>query len=145
MGTDVVWHNGFGHTLPRRYTGRRHPSHGAAGEWMHEPAVALKPLLHTSKSKEACRKHMQASFLTVFLISLTQGWDAIRMFQESDKFFTSLGLEPMPPEFWNKSMLEKPSDGRQVVCHASAWDFYNRKDFRLSLTFFPFKLESRDT
>lgn len=87
---------------------------------------------------------MQASFLTVFLISLTQGWDAIRMFQESDKFFTSLGLEPMPPEFWNKSMLEKPSDGRQVVCHASAWDFYNRKDFRLSLTFFPFKLESRD-
>uniref|UniRef100_A0AAX7W1A7 Angiotensin-converting enzyme n=1 Tax=Astatotilapia calliptera TaxID=8154 RepID=A0AAX7W1A7_ASTCA len=60
-----------------------------------------------------------------------QGWDAIRMFQESDKFFTSLGLEPMPPEFWNKSMLEKPSDGRQVVCHASAWDFYNRKDFRI--------------
>uniref|UniRef100_A0A669B7A7 Angiotensin-converting enzyme n=1 Tax=Oreochromis niloticus TaxID=8128 RepID=A0A669B7A7_ORENI len=60
-----------------------------------------------------------------------QGWDAIRMFQESDKFFTSLGLEPMPPEFWSKSMLEKPSDGRQVVCHASAWDFYNRKDFRI--------------
>lgn len=52
------------------------------------------------------------------------------MFEESDKFFTSLGLTPMPQEFWNKSMLEKPTDGRQVVCHASAWDFYNRKDFR---------------
>lgn len=51
------------------------------------------------------------------------------MFMESDKFFTSLGLEPMPELFWNKSMLEKPDD-RQVVCHASAWDFYNRKDFR---------------
>ncbi|MGH0154795.1 UNVERIFIED_CONTAM: hypothetical protein FKN15_033535 [Acipenser sinensis] len=25
-------------------------------------------------------------------------------------------------------MLEKPDD-REVVCHASAWDFYNRKDF----------------
>uniref|UniRef100_A0A8D3AI04 Angiotensin-converting enzyme n=1 Tax=Scophthalmus maximus TaxID=52904 RepID=A0A8D3AI04_SCOMX len=60
-----------------------------------------------------------------------QGWNAIKMFQESDKFFTSLGLLPMPQEFWNKSMLEKPSDGRQVVCHASAWDFYNRKDFRI--------------
>lgn len=36
----------------------------------------------------------------------------------------------MPPEFWNKSMLEKPTDGREVVCHASAWDFYNGKDFR---------------
>lgn len=51
------------------------------------------------------------------------------MFQESDNFFTSVGLEPMPTEFWEKSMLTKPAD-REVVCHASAWDFYNRKDFR---------------
>uniref|UniRef100_A0A8C4IMK9 Angiotensin-converting enzyme n=1 Tax=Dicentrarchus labrax TaxID=13489 RepID=A0A8C4IMK9_DICLA len=62
---------------------------------------------------------------------VAQGWNATRMFQESDRFFTSLGLLPMPKEFWEKSMLEKPSDGRQVVCHASAWDFYNRKDFRI--------------
>uniref|UniRef100_A0A3Q2EBE3 Angiotensin-converting enzyme n=1 Tax=Cyprinodon variegatus TaxID=28743 RepID=A0A3Q2EBE3_CYPVA len=62
---------------------------------------------------------------------VAQGWNATRMFQESDHFFTSLGLLPMPQEFWDKSMLEKPSDGRQVVCHASAWDFYNRKDFRI--------------
>ncbi|XP_068118779.1 angiotensin-converting enzyme isoform X1 [Hyperolius riggenbachi] len=59
-----------------------------------------------------------------------QKWDAKRMFQESDNFFTSLGLLPMPPEFWEKSMIEKPAD-RDVVCHASAWDFYNRKDFRI--------------
>eukprot|EP00064_Thunnus_orientalis_P006861 superscaffoldBa00000734_g6880 len=62
---------------------------------------------------------------------VAQGWTPTRMFQESDKFFTSLGLMPMPEEFWNKSMLWKPTDGRQVVCHASAWDFYNRKDFRI--------------
>ncbi|XP_040032505.2 angiotensin-converting enzyme [Gasterosteus aculeatus] len=62
---------------------------------------------------------------------VSQGWNATRMFQESDNFFTSLGLLPMPQEFWDKSMLEKPSGGRQVVCHASAWDFYNRKDFRI--------------
>ncbi|KAM8890453.1 LOW QUALITY PROTEIN: angiotensin-converting enzyme [Synchiropus picturatus] len=62
---------------------------------------------------------------------VAQGWNATRMFQESDTFFTSLGLLPMPEEFWEKSMIEKPSDGRQVVCHASAWDFYNRKDFRI--------------
>ncbi|NXE84768.1 ACE enzyme, partial [Cochlearius cochlearius] len=60
-----------------------------------------------------------------------QGWTPKRMFEESDRFFTSLGLIPMPQEFWNKSMIEKPSDGREVVCHASAWDFYNRKDFRI--------------
>lgn len=52
------------------------------------------------------------------------------MFRVAEEFFTSLGLLPMPPEFWAESMLEKPSDGREVVCHASAWDFYNRKDFR---------------
>ncbi|XP_019725690.1 angiotensin-converting enzyme [Hippocampus comes] len=62
---------------------------------------------------------------------VAKGWNAKRMFQESDNFFTSLGLLPMPKEFWDKSMLEKPTDGRQVVCHASAWDFYNRKDFRI--------------
>lgn len=52
------------------------------------------------------------------------------MFRVAEEFFTSLGLIEMPPEFWDKSMLEKPADGREVVCHASAWDFYNRKDFR---------------
>lgn len=62
--------------------------------------------------------------------SYFQGWNAVKMFNESDRFFTSLGLLPMPQEFWDKSMLEKPEDGRKVVCHASAWDFYNRKDFR---------------
>uniref|UniRef100_A0A8C5KSE9 Angiotensin-converting enzyme n=1 Tax=Jaculus jaculus TaxID=51337 RepID=A0A8C5KSE9_JACJA len=60
-----------------------------------------------------------------------QGWTPMRMFQEADNFFTSLGLLPVPPDFWNKSMLEKPKDGREVVCHASAWDFYNGKDFRI--------------
>nr|XP_032821231.1 angiotensin-converting enzyme-like [Petromyzon marinus] len=60
-----------------------------------------------------------------------QGWNTTHMFRVSEEFFTSLGLMEMPPEFWNGSMLEKPADGREVVCHASAWDFYNRKDFRI--------------
>lgn len=59
-----------------------------------------------------------------------QGWTPRRIFKEADDFFTSLGLLPVSAEFWNKSMLEKPTDGREVVCHASAWDFYNGKDFR---------------
>jgi len=39
----------------------------------------------------------------------------------------------MTEKFWNNSMLEKPSDGRDVVCHASAWDFYKESgdDFRI--------------
>lgn len=52
------------------------------------------------------------------------------MFRVAEEFFTSLGLTEMPPKFWEKSMLEKPTTGEEVVCHASAWDFYNREDFR---------------
>ncbi|XP_057183701.1 angiotensin-converting enzyme-like [Triplophysa rosa] len=61
---------------------------------------------------------------------VAQGYNATHMFRVAEEFFTSLGLIPMPDKFWDKSMLEKPSDGRDVVSHASAWDFYNRKDFR---------------
>lgn len=60
-----------------------------------------------------------------------QNWNATYMFQVAEEFFMSLGLKGMPQEFWDHSMLEKPKDGREVVCHASAWDFYNRKDFRI--------------
>uniref|UniRef100_A0A8C7ZA79 Angiotensin-converting enzyme n=1 Tax=Oryzias sinensis TaxID=183150 RepID=A0A8C7ZA79_9TELE len=59
-----------------------------------------------------------------------QGYNATHMFRVSEEFFTSLGLMEMPTEFWEGSMIVKPED-REVVCHASAWDFYNRKDFRI--------------
>lgn len=36
----------------------------------------------------------------------------------------------MPRLFWERSILEKPTD-REIVCHASAWDFYDGKDFRI--------------
>ena len=58
-----------------------------------------------------------------------QGFTAERMFRVSEEFFTSLGLIEMPDSFWEKSMITRPDD-REVVCHGSAWDFYNQKDFR---------------
>ena len=63
-------------------------------------------------------------------LCVAQGYNATTMFRLADDFFQSLGLEPMPAEFWAGSMLVRPTDGRMVVCTASAWDFYNRKDFR---------------
>ena len=48
----------------------------------------------------------------------------------AEEFFTSLGMKPMPPEFWRSSMFEKPID-RDVKCTASAWDFCNRVDYRI--------------
>ena len=51
------------------------------------------------------------------------------MFELSEEFFVSLGLIPMPELFWEDSMIVRPVD-RDVVCHASAWDFLNQVDFR---------------
>ena len=36
----------------------------------------------------------------------------------------------MPELFWKNSILEK-LNGVEMVCHASAWDFYDGKDFRI--------------
>ena len=52
------------------------------------------------------------------------------MFKTAEDFFVSLGLREMPEEFWNYSMIERPNDGREVVCHASAWDFTHGNDVR---------------
>ncbi|CAG0889487.1 unnamed protein product [Darwinula stevensoni] len=59
-----------------------------------------------------------------------QNYTAERMFRTAEEFFTSLGLSPMPETFWNHSIIEKPAD-RQIICHASAWDFCDAKDFRI--------------
>nr|XP_018898859.1 PREDICTED: angiotensin-converting enzyme-like [Bemisia tabaci] len=59
-----------------------------------------------------------------------QGYDPAKIFQTSEEFFTSIGMKPMPPEFWKYSLIEKPTN-RPVACKASAWDFCNSKDFRI--------------
>ncbi|CAG9763914.1 unnamed protein product [Ceutorhynchus assimilis] len=61
---------------------------------------------------------------------LRQGYTPLRIFQMAEEFYTSLGLKPMPPEFWRSSMLERPKS-REAQCTASAWDFCNRIDYRI--------------
>jgi hypothetical protein len=51
------------------------------------------------------------------------------MFKLAEEFFTSLNLSAMPAIFWERSILQKP-EGRDIICHASAWDFHDGKDFR---------------
>ncbi|CAG5116627.1 unnamed protein product [Candidula unifasciata] len=62
-----------------------------------------------------------------------QKYTVDKIFRTAEDFFVSLGFDKMVPSFWTLSMLEKPNDGREVVCHASAWDFYNQKDFRIKM------------
>ncbi|XP_042206162.1 angiotensin-converting enzyme-like isoform X2 [Homarus americanus] len=61
---------------------------------------------------------------------VSMGYTPRRMFELSEEFFASLNLTRMPSEFWEHSIIEKPQ-GRDLVCHASAWDFCNGKDFRI--------------
>ena len=63
---------------------------------------------------------------------IRQGYNPQKMFETGNQFYTSMGLKPVPDTFFNLSMLEKPAD-REVVCHATAWDFYDAKDFRIRM------------
>ncbi len=59
-----------------------------------------------------------------------QNYDAVRMTETAEDFFTSLGLPELPDSFWQNSMLEAPAD-HDAVCHASAWDLDNGSDPRI--------------
>ncbi|XP_037079985.1 angiotensin-converting enzyme-like isoform X2 [Pollicipes pollicipes] len=80
---------------------------------------------------DICKPYPEKASVDVTPQMVEQGYTPLKMFQMSDEFFTSLGLIPMTPEFWNNSIIEKPADGRELVCHASAWDFYDGKDVRI--------------
>jgi peptidyl-dipeptidase A len=63
---------------------------------------------------------------------LDKGYDPIEMVQTGEAFFSSLGFEPLPQTFWERSQIVKP-EGRDVVCHASAWDLDARDDLRIKM------------
>jgi len=58
--------------------------------------------------------------------------DAVQMVKYGEGFFTSLGFDPLPKTFWERSLFVRPRD-RDVVCHASAWDVDNDNDLRIKM------------
>lgn len=58
--------------------------------------------------------------------------DELEMVRYGERFFTSLGFDPLPKSFWERSLFIKPRD-REVVCHASAWDVDNKDDLRIKM------------
>ncbi len=63
-------------------------------------------------------------------------YDALKMVHVAEGFFASLGFEPLPKTFWERSLLLKPQD-RDVECHASAWDIGSRDDLRIKMCIKP--------
>ena len=50
----------------------------------------------------------------------------------AERFYTSIGLEALPPTFWERSQITRP-EGREVVGHASAWNVDNVEDLRIKM------------
>ena len=60
----------------------------------------------------------------------------LAMVKYGENFFLSLGFEPLPKTFWERSLFLKPRD-REVVCHASAWNIDNVDDLRIKMCIEP--------
>jgi len=62
--------------------------------------------------------------------------DPVGMVKIGEGFFSSLGFAALPASFYSRSMFIKP-EGREVVCHASAWDLDNKDDIRIKMCIKP--------
>jgi len=62
--------------------------------------------------------------------------DALGMVKIGERFYTSLGFEPLPKTFWERSLFTQPRD-RDVVCHASAWSIDYQDDLRIKMCIEP--------
>jgi peptidyl-dipeptidase A len=68
------------------------------------------------------------------LTAILQGrkTEPLQMVRYGEGFFESLGFDPLPKTFWERSLFTRPRD-REVVCHASAWDIDNVNDLRIKM------------
>ena len=98
------------------------PAHLLGNMWAQDWS-ALYPLLEPSPEQPSIDVTAQLKAKDFTAQSLTQ---------LAERFFTSLGFDPLPSSFWQRSLFEKPKD-RSVVCHASAWDVHLNDDLRLKM------------
>jgi len=59
-------------------------------------------------------------------------YDELKMVKGAETFFTSMGFEPLPETFYERSLFVKPKD-RDVQCHASAWNIDSKDDLRIKM------------
>ncbi|GAB1261208.1 M2 family metallopeptidase [Aurantivibrio plasticivorans] len=56
----------------------------------------------------------------------------IEMVKIAEQFFMSLGFDPLPQTFWERSMFVEPID-HKAICHASAWSLDGKDDLRIKM------------
>lgn len=69
--------------------------------------------------------------ITAYMQQVSKNYTWI--YKWAEERFLSMGLEPLPDEFFEKSVLVDTDEGREMGCQPSAWDMYDdeRKDFRV--------------
>jgi peptidyl-dipeptidase A len=98
------------------------PAHLLGNPWAQEWGNIF-PLMGLPKTNK--------SYDTTELLK-AKNLDAKGMVKYGEGFFTSLGFDPLPQTFWERSLFTKPAD-RDVVCHASAWDLDGKDDLRIKM------------
>ncbi len=61
-----------------------------------------------------------------------QNYTPLKMVKTAEGFFTSLGFDPLPESFYERSLITEPRD-RDVQCHASAWNVDGKDDLRIKM------------
>nr|CAD7256691.1 unnamed protein product [Timema shepardi] len=80
------------------------------------------------------KPYPEGTLVDVTAALIQQNYTVLRMFETSDAFYQSLGLPTNSMSYdETRAMLVRPVDGREVVCHASAWDFCDGADFRIKM------------
>ena len=75
-------------------------------------------------------KPFESELLDVSAKMVEKGYTPLKMFEESNEFYLSLGLDDCSMSYKDPAIIEKPTD-RVIACHASAWDFCDGTDFRI--------------
>lgn len=55
-----------------------------------------------------------SEYFFIVIVFFVQNWTVKQMFQMSEKFFNSLGMENMTRQFWEQSIIEKRNDVEMV-------------------------------
>ena len=58
--------------------------------------------------------------------------EPLDMVRYAEGFFVSLGFDPLPATFWERSLFVRPSD-REVLCRPAAWNIDGENDPRLTM------------
>lgn len=78
------------------------------------------------------KPYPEASNVDITVELKRQGYTVVKMFETANEFYTSLGLSSNEVSYKPPSMIEKP-DNKEVTCHASAWDFCDKKTFLIKM------------